>query len=181
MEEPRTVPPPGTADAPAEQPRWRQDFPIDRPQDSYVARRDFTKFMVLISGAFFVGQLWIALQNIFRRQRGEPPVRKVASTGAIPLGGAMLFDYPTAHDPCVLIRTPDDQYLAYSNQCTHLMCAVRPQVAEQRLHCPCHVGYFDLETGRPLAGPPRRPLPRILLDVRSDAIYATGVEVVAAR
>lgn len=43
----------------AEQPRWRQDFPIDAAQDEYVARRDFTKFMVLTSLAFAVGQLWI--------------------------------------------------------------------------------------------------------------------------
>src|SRR5579875_3286117 len=28
-------------------PAWRQDFPIDWPQDHYVARRDFTKFLVL--------------------------------------------------------------------------------------------------------------------------------------
>jgi hypothetical protein len=31
----------------SEQPRWRQDFPIDWPEDEYVARREFTKFMVL--------------------------------------------------------------------------------------------------------------------------------------
>jgi hypothetical protein len=44
----------------AEQPEWRRDFPIDTPQDNYVARRDFTKFLVLTSGAFAVGQVWIA-------------------------------------------------------------------------------------------------------------------------
>ena len=31
------------------QPAWRQDFPIDWPQDQYVARRDFMKFLVLTS------------------------------------------------------------------------------------------------------------------------------------
>ena len=25
--------------------------------------------------------------------------------------------------------------------------------------CPCHHGKFDVETGEPIAGPPRRPLP----------------------
>ena len=45
-----------------------------------------------------------------------------------------------------------------------------------RLHCPCHNGWFDLATGRPVAGPPQRPLPRITLDVRDGIIYATGVE-----
>ena len=37
-----------------EQPKWRRDFPLDVLQDNYVARRDFVKFMVLISGAFLV-------------------------------------------------------------------------------------------------------------------------------
>ncbi|HSD86011.1 MAG TPA: hypothetical protein VLB44_00795, partial [Kofleriaceae bacterium] len=36
----------------AEQPRWRRDFAIDWPEDNYVARRDFAKFLVLTSGAF---------------------------------------------------------------------------------------------------------------------------------
>jgi Rieske Fe-S protein len=42
--------------------------------------------------------------------------------------------------------------------------------------CPCHEGRFDLRTGAPVAGPPRRPLPRIELDVRGREIYAIGVE-----
>src|SRR5205823_4088402 len=40
-----TVPPDGKPDD--QQPAWRRDFPIDWPQDHYVSRRDFTKFMVL--------------------------------------------------------------------------------------------------------------------------------------
>ena len=47
----------------SEQPRWRHDFPIDVPQDDYVARRDFTKFMVLTSLAFVVGQVSIGVKN----------------------------------------------------------------------------------------------------------------------
>ena len=49
-----------------DQPQWRNDFPIDWPQDELVARRDFTKFLVLTSFAFAVGQVWIALENIAR-------------------------------------------------------------------------------------------------------------------
>ena len=33
------------------QPAWREDFPIDWPQDQYVERRDFMKFLVLTSAA----------------------------------------------------------------------------------------------------------------------------------
>ena len=33
-----------------EQPRWRRDFPIDWPEDEYLSRREFIKFMLLTSG-----------------------------------------------------------------------------------------------------------------------------------
>lgn len=162
---------------PAEaQPPWRQDFPIDSPQDHYVARRDFTKFLVLISGAFVVGQLWIGAQNWLRRRRGKPEIRRIASLSALPVGGVMTFSYPGEHDACVLIRLEERLLVAYGQKCTHLSCAVIPRPAEGVIHCPCHEGYFDLRTGNVLAGPPPRPLPRVLLEVRGDDVYATGVE-----
>jgi nitrite reductase/ring-hydroxylating ferredoxin subunit len=181
MEQPASVPPPGTVGATAEQPYWRHDFPIDRPQDDYVARRDFTKFMVLISGAFSVGQLWIALQSLVRRVRRQPPERRLADIDEVPVGGAMLFEYPIEREesPCVLVRLAAEQFVAFSNQCTHLMCPVIPEVAEGHFHCACHRGFFDIATGRPTAGPPRRPLPRVTLAIREGAVYATGVEVAA--
>ena len=54
--------------------------------------------------------------------------------------------------------------------------SVVPNVREGVIHCPCHEGFFDLKTGRVLAGPPPRPLTRILLEIRGDDVYATGVE-----
>jgi nitrite reductase/ring-hydroxylating ferredoxin subunit len=161
--------------APELQPAWRNDFPIDWPQDHYVSRRDFAKFMVLTSLAFAVGQLWIVGLEWRRRRRGRPDVRRIASLSALPVGGALSFDYPGPHDGCLLIRTAD-RLVAYSQKCTHLSCAVVPELARGVLHCPCHEGYFDVGSGRPLAGPPRRPLPRIRIELRGDDVYATGVE-----
>jgi Rieske Fe-S protein len=169
-----TLPPDGRP--PALQPAWRQDFPIDWPQDQYVARRDFSKFMVLTSLAFVVGQAWIAVQNYFRRRGGRPPIQRVAALEEVPLGGAVVFNYPAAHDPCLLIRPRADTLVAYSQSCTHLSCAVVPRVDAGSIHCPCHDGHFDLQSGRPISGPPRRPLTRILVEVRRGVIYATGVE-----
>src|SRR6188474_1834177 len=59
-----------------EQPAWRTDFPIDWPQDHHVERRDFTKFMVLTSLAFTVGQFWILAVNFLRRRNGESPLQQ---------------------------------------------------------------------------------------------------------
>jgi len=174
-----TVPPDGR---PLEdQPRWRQDFPIDWPRDHYVARRDFTKFMVLTSLAFVVGQFWIIAQNWFRRRAGKPEIKRIASLRELTFGQVAVFHYPRDEDNCILIRTSEGDahgtgLLAYSQKCTHLTCAVIPDVEKGVIRCPCHEGFFDLKTGVVLSGPPPRPLPRILLEIRGDDVYATGVE-----
>jgi Rieske Fe-S protein len=163
--------------APAEaQPAWRQDFPIDWPQDLYVERRDFLKFMVLTSAAFTAGQVWIAAQNWYRRQTGQPPVRRIAALDDVPVGGSLVFSYPDQHEPCLLVRLTATEFVAFSQKCTHLSCAVIPQPEQGSFYCPCHEGRFDLRTGAPTAGPPRRPLTRIVLERRGVEIYAVGVE-----
>jgi Rieske Fe-S protein len=159
------------------QPAWRADFPIDWPQDELVARRDFTKFLVLTSFAFVAGQLWIVVENFLRKRKGRPPVKRIASAEAIPVGGSLVFEYPEAHDICIVVRPNARQYFAYNQKCTHLSCAVVPDLARGRFHCPCHNGSFDLGTGAPLAGPPRRPLERVQLEIRDGALYAVGIEV----
>lgn len=170
-----TVPPDGRPFH--EQPQWRNDFPIDWPQDDFVARREFTKFLVLTSFAFAFGQAWIVFQNFMRKRRGKPPILRIASASAIPVGGAHVFAYPGPHDTCIVVRTGEQNYVAYNQKCTHLTCAVVPDVARGHFHCPCHNGFFDMQTGAPTAGPPRRPLERIHLEIRDGVLYATGIEV----
>jgi Rieske Fe-S protein len=159
-----------------EQPTWRTDFPIDWPQDHYVERRDFMKFMVLTSLAFAVGQFWIGAENWFRRRRGQAELVRLASLGDVPVGATRTFAYPTEHDPCVLVRPAERTLVAYSQKCTHLSCAVLPRVEEGVIRCPCHEGFFDLASGRPIAGPPRRPLSIVRLQVRGNDIFAAGIE-----
>lgn len=173
--DPLTTPPDGKPFH--DQPQWRNDFPIDWPQDEFVARRDFTKFLVLTSLAFVVGQWWIALQNMSRKRRGAPPITRLAGLSDLAVGQSLVFTYPAPHEPCILVRTAEHRFVAFSQKCTHLSCAVKPEPEKGRFFCPCHHGFFDLETGEQAGGPPRRPLPKITLEIRGDAIYATGVEV----
>jgi Rieske Fe-S protein len=159
----------------ADQPRWHQDFPTDIPEDDALARREFTKFLVLTSGAFVAGQCWIGLMSL-ARDDGPPPEQRLAADAELPAGGVLEFRYPTEDDPCLLIRLADGRLVAYGQRCSHLSCAVIPEPGRGQLRCPCHNGYFEIHEGRPIAGPPRRPLPRITLAVRDGVIYATGVE-----
>jgi Rieske Fe-S protein len=164
----------------AEQPPWRRDFPIDWPEDHYVARRDFVKFLGLTSLAFVVGQLWIGIKSWLRRRPETLPRVRIATRDEVPIGGAQMFHYPAAGDSCLLLRLDKDTFCAYDQRCTHLACAVVPRTEQgelRQLYCPCHQGFFDARTGRPVAGPPRRPLVRIEVETDADgAVYAVGLE-----
>ena len=59
----------------------------------------------------------------------------------------------------------------------HLSCAVRYETGGTRIECPCHRGFFAVDDGRPIAGPPTRPLPRVRLESRADGVYAVGMEI----
>jgi Rieske Fe-S protein len=159
----------------SEQPRWRRDFPTDMPAADVLSRREFTKFLVLTSGAFVAGQCWIGAMSLLQGS-GPTPEKRIAADADVPVRGVVEFHYPGDGDPCLLIRLDDGRLVAYGQQCSHLSCAVIPELARGQLRCPCHNGYFEIREGRPIAGPPRRPLPRITLAVRDGIIYATGVE-----
>jgi len=105
------------------------------------------------------------------------PVMRIAGVDEVPPGGSRLFRYPTADDPCILVRDLSGGFAAFSQVCTHLSCAVVHRPDESALACPCHKGSFAVSDGRPLAGPPTRRLPRIVIEQRDAAIVATGIEV----
>ncbi|MCK6580404.1 MAG: ubiquinol-cytochrome c reductase iron-sulfur subunit [Anaerolineae bacterium] len=158
-----------------DQPRWRQDFPIDLSQYDYISRRDFIKFLILVSGAFTAGQFFLVLQSLSRSAE-QLPTLEVADIDDIPIGGTYVFEYPPGSPSRILVRLSDDRFVAYEQQCTHLLCPVIPEPENNVIHCPCHEGYFDLESGRPIAGPPNRPLARVVLEIRDGKIFATDIE-----
>ena len=176
IEDPESISKSPDGKAPHDQPAWREQFPIDWPRDDFRSRRDFTKLLGLTSLAFVVGQLWIVALSLRRRTRTRSVEREIAAVGELPVGGSKLFEYPEPGKVCVLVRLPDGGFAAFSQKCTHLSCPVMPEPAKGRFHCACHNGSFDLATGEPLAGPPRRPLPRLRLEVRGERVFAVGVE-----
>ena len=157
------------------EPLWQDEFSIHTADERYVSRRQFTKFLVLTSLGMFVGNLWI-LARSFLRQKPAYAEKNICRAEQVPVGGVWLFRYPTEKDPCILVRPDERTSVAYSQKCTHLSCAVYYSAEKRRLECPCHEGYFSVQTGRVLQGPPPRPLPRVLLDRRGDLLVAVGME-----
>lgn len=161
---------------PAEQPKWRRDFPVDYAEDDYVSRRDLVKFIVLTSAAFALGQALIGVKSLFGQRERSTAELPIAGLEELPVAGAKTFQYPPGSTPRLLVRTGPTEFVAYDQQCTHLQCPIVPAVDQGKLHCPCHNGWFDLRTGDPVAGPPRRRLARVLLEVRGNTVYATGLD-----
>jgi nitrite reductase/ring-hydroxylating ferredoxin subunit len=163
-----------SARPPGAGPLWREEFPIAAAEEKVVGRRQFTKFLVLTSLGMFAGNVWLLVKSRLQRPANYPRV-VVARAGAMPIGGVSLFGYPTPDDRCLLVRTAEETYVAYSQKCPHLSCAVVYAAERRRLECPCHDGVFDVRDGRVVQGPPRRPLPRVVLERRGDELVATGL------
>jgi Rieske Fe-S protein len=89
----------------------------------------------------------------------------LATTADIPVGTGRVF--PAAR--VVVVRTADDEFLAYSATCTHQACAITV-LSAQKLRCPCHGSTFDTADGAVLSGPAPRPLPRREIVVEGDEI-----------
>lgn len=163
----------------SKKPLWAEEFSIHATEDRYVLRRQFTKFLTLTSFGMFVGNAWIFAKSLLDRGaangRASGPPTLIGASSDVPAGGVKLFRYPTPQDACILVRKPDGKLAAFSQKCTHLSCAVYYSKPNNRLECPCHEGYFSIETGRVLQGPPPRPLPRILVTEQNGQIFATGV------
>ena len=155
---------------------WREEFSVSSAEQGYVERRQFGKFLVLTSGAMFAGQLWLLAKDWLSRSASTVwPRTLVARQGELAVGAAKVFQYPGPMDNCLLVRVNETRYVAYSQKCTHLSCAVIYSAARQRLECPCHEGYFSIEDGHVTQGPPPRPLPKVELEMSGGELIATGM------
>jgi len=151
---------------------WKSNFPIRQSAEHDVSRRQFVKFACC--SALVVGTGFTARHSLFPGPTATEP-RFVARADELPVGGSKLFRYPTADHPCILIRSGETEFAAYSQSCTHLQCPVHYQHAQRQFHCPCHEGFFSAEDGRVLAGPPPRPLPRYPVENRNGEIWIVPV------
>ncbi|MFH8615102.1 ubiquinol-cytochrome c reductase iron-sulfur subunit [Streptomyces sp. NPDC017979] len=134
--------------------------------DSLTTRRDYLRIVTTVSGGLAIGGLGVAAGILHRHNdsEGVPEPKKIADQ--LGPGESIAFRYPGDEDRALAVRLVDGSLVGYSAVCTHLACAVlyradRGQLGE--LLCPCHEGVFDVRTGEVTAGPPPRPLPRVIV------------------
>jgi Rieske Fe-S protein len=154
-------------------PAWEADFPHERVEATHVSRREFAKFLCLVSGGLAAGTAFVAVKDKLLPPKRIIGEHLVCRQSEVPLGGTRAFVVPGSETPYILVHLESDEWRAYEQKCTHLSCAVFYLPNSGKIECPCHNGWFDARTGAVLQGPPPRPLPQLTVIVRGDDIFVT--------
>ncbi len=128
-------------------------------------RRGFLVTVLLAFGAAFLGE-W------GRRRWQEPRIpeaTRVATLADLVDGDAFAFELAEPAIAGLLVQNARGSWIAFDRKCTHLGCPVVWSAGG--FDCPCHVARFDGETGAVLAGPPRRPLRQLDVEVRAGEVF----------
>lgn len=159
-------------------PKWAEDFSIEQEKDSNLSRRDFIRYLSLVSLGFFTGTLGVWVQSLIKSRNPAAQYNRLRIVGHedLKIGESYVFEIPGVKEHAILVRLGDAQYVAYGQKCTHLQCPVIWKKDESILFCPCHKGAFAGQTGDVLYGPPERPLPKLKLEIASDGVYFVGME-----
>lgn len=153
-------------------------------EDFRTSRRNVIKGMLTISGLTLLSVLSFG-SYVAKERKVVYEKLKIVNIKEVPRGSSYTFNYPFSDvnqvdisGPCMLIHLPNGELKAYSSVCTHLRCIVRYSGDTGTIQCLCHGGRFDPQTGSVISGPPKRPLPEVILTVDSNGdIYATGVRI----
>jgi Rieske Fe-S protein len=94
--------------------------------------------------------------------------RRLAALDDVPSGGGLVV----GNAKVVLVRGADDTVQGFSAVCTHQGCTVSG-VQDGQIVCPCHGSAFSARTGAVTSGPATRPLAKVPVEVRDDAVYST--------
>ncbi|WP_113927060.1 Rieske (2Fe-2S) protein [Bacillus sp. P14.5] len=149
---------------------------LNRDEDLKFNRRAFLKSAV--GASITLGLATLPFSVLALNEKEEDKNRKlIGKLSDIPKDSSMNFNYPTEAEPAIIVHTKEGKLKAYNNKCTHLQCPVFYEKEESVLLCPCHRGFFSVDNGHPLAGPPQRELPLIELEVKDGYVYAVGRKV----
>ncbi len=136
-------------------------------------------------GFIYLGALGVTstvAKNAFAIQGKEIKVVDLASISPLK---PISFNYPDENSPTILLDMgkpvymgvgPKNSIVAYSALCQHMGCPVNFDSKSKLLVCPCHISIYDpARGGMCVEGPATSRLPRILLKVKRDGLYAVGV------
>lgn len=136
-----------------------------------ITRRDFLKLMkgagvALGAGAVAAPVVAYLYPTDLAIYPAEPAL--VCAEDELPVGESKTI--PFGRYPALIIHTADG-LKAYSAACTHFACTVKWNGETSTIDCPCHEGYFKVEDGSVISGPPPKPLLALETEIVDGKIY----------
>ncbi len=108
-------------------------------------------------------EVWRVIAAVDDFKVGETRLVKFENADPLPWSGV------TSETAAWLRRSSDNEFIAFSVNCTHLGCPVR-YIADAGLFlCPCHGGVYNND-GSLAAGPPPLPLPRYKARIHNNKV-----------
>ncbi|PRY35437.1 menaquinol-cytochrome c reductase iron-sulfur subunit [Spirosoma oryzae] len=154
-----------------------QQQPTADNQASDDSRRDFMLKVSLGLGGLAAAAVAVPVVGalIAPLLEDKPEVwRTVGTTDQFRVGSTTLVKFEnadprawageTARTAAWVRRESDEDFIAFSVNCTHLGCPVRWEAEADLFMCPCHGGVYYRD-GSVAAGPPPKPLPRYAIRV----------------
>lgn len=140
-------------------------------------RRGFLKFSALGLGAVVVTPSLIA-SNVPLQMSvyGGYTKNRVGSLAQLKKAGEFDFSYPDGNALCKAVYV-NNEVKAYSIICTHKGCPTVYNKEKAMFECPCHFTKYDAKKdGQMVIGHATGALPRVLLEISGDDIFAIGVD-----
>lgn len=145
---------------------------MDNRTEQPVQPRKRELLMWILSGGLF-GMAASILYPLFAYLK--PPRLGEVETSSVKAGKVDDFQVDSGQiikfgtKPVLLVRTPNDEFRAFSAVCTHLDCTVQYRREKGVIWCACHNGTYDL-TGRNIGGPPPRPLDEFRVVIQGEEV-----------
>ncbi|MFV0365049.1 MAG: ubiquinol-cytochrome c reductase iron-sulfur subunit [Mangrovibacterium sp.] len=130
-------------------------------------RRNFLKKAI---GGIIGLQFAALFYSFFRNNK---PTEQAVANNWLELGMVDDFQngktYSFPNNKLFLHRTVDGEFLALSNKCTHLGCAINLNTQTGGFVCPCHSSHFD-ELGNVVQSPAKRALDYYPIHIQAQKI-----------
>jgi menaquinol-cytochrome c reductase iron-sulfur subunit len=146
---------------------------LSRRQFAFLGTQAVGAVVTLLLGIPIVGFI---LSPLFHRQ--QVVWRQVGDISGVPDRQPTKFEvsfpldeWTTANENlAVYVVKISNNYLIFSNVCTHMQCPVRWQADLGQFLCPCHGGLYDI-TGNNIGGPPPKPLPQYVHRIEGTTLF----------
>lgn len=148
-------------------------------EEKVSSRRGFLKATGIIAGTAVIAPSMMASnmsKNSNQSVFSEYESNKIGTLSQLKKDGEIDFSYPDASSVCKAVYV-NGEVKAYSTICTHKGCPTVYNKELQQFECPCHFTKYDVaKDGQMVIGHATGGLPKVLLEIKGDDIYAIGFD-----